>query len=167
MGCASPLPMAAADTGTTTIVLVGVTEDPAVLTTVTVAGLLLVIALTRVIAVAVEWLCIVVVWFTTPGVMLTMRGATVGVSGVVSGVVSGMLTVFFVGMVATTVFGMIFSVFNCTVVGLADSFGDFSVTLLLFGPPRWMNWMQSKTIIKRRVYNWLVLDYCFFKTQHN
>ena len=135
MGCASPLPMAAADTGTTTIVLVGVADDPAVFTTVTVAGLLLVIALTRVILGAVERLCSVVVWLTTPGVMLTMRGATVGVSDVVSGV----LTVFFAGMVATTVLGMIFSVFNWTVVGLTDSFGGLSVTLLLFGPPWWMN----------------------------
>jgi len=108
VGCASPLPMVAADTGTTTIVLVGVADDPAVFTTVTVAGLLLVIALTRVILGAVERLCSVVVWLTTPGVMLTMRGATVGVSDVVSGV----LTVFFAGMVATTVLGMIFSVFN-------------------------------------------------------
>ena len=95
MCCASPLPMAVADTGTTTIVLVGVTDDPDGLTTVTVAGILLAMAPTRLMFDAVDRVCsvVAVVWFTMPGVMLTMRGAT--------DVVNGAVMVIFAGMFAT------------------------------------------------------------------
>ena len=126
MGCASPLPIAAADTGTTTIVLVGVAEDPGLLTTITAWGLLLVMVLTRAILESLDRVCSVVVWFAMPGVMLTIRGATVDVSGV--------LTVVFMGMFATVLATV--SIFVCTVGLTAVSFDNFSFVLLLFGPPR-------------------------------